>query len=918
MKMIKAISAIFSMGALQSAETCHPLTTNFFSEQGISYMKNSNNSAQPAVFKKTLSNGMTVLVRPMHAVPKVSIQIWYNVGSKDEKTGEKGIAHLIEHMIFKGTEKLSESDINDLTHKLSGVCNAFTSYDYTGYRFDMPTQNWQEMLPVIADCMVNCSFKNDHLNSEMKAVIQELKMGRDNYIRTLMQDMLAAIFPDHPYHYPVIGYKQDLWDVDSDDLHKFYKKHYVPNNATLVVVGDVTPEETFKFAEQYFGMLAPDENYHKEQFYWNNDITAKSVTLYRDIAQPACLFSWAIPGAKAQEEDVLQIINLILGSGKASRLYNKIVDEKQLATSLETFSWNLFDHGLLFVYFEPNTLESIDQIAAIINEEIENIVKNGVSAQEVQRALNLTQMQFYQLLENSQQQAYEIGESYLATGSENYIFNLFKQPIEYYQKSVQAICAAYLRPTTLNKGYLLPLPAAEQGEWHRLQQRSDAMDTQILSKRERTTPVEPAKYAKTVQPHAPLNFSYPKAKVSELSNGLTVLSHQDNTTPIINLVLSFKGKSFNDPLDKQGLCTFTMALLTEGTKKYSAAQFASELESKGISFQAYAGGLSMSFLKEHLKTGLEIMHEVLMNATFEKKEIEKIRTQMIAEIKNFWDEPSQFSGQLLREKIYAGHPYSKNSLGSLESIAAITRDDIVAFYKKYVNPYGATLAVTGDFDEQSLQTSLENALLDWKQSEIEDIKFPSLERTKKAEIHYPINRDQVVLCMAALSIDRKNADYDKLLLFDQIFGGGVLGSMASRLFQLREATGLFYTIKGSLIAQAGEQPGMVLIKTIVSLDRLAEAEKAILTTLNQVIDSITEEELEDAKSALINSMVNNFESGQNAAQAFLFLNRYKFPANYFDTRAATLNKITLAQVKEAAKKILISDELLTLKVGRSQ
>ncbi|MDR3551085.1 MAG: pitrilysin family protein, partial [Candidatus Babeliales bacterium] len=137
------------------------------------------------VKKKVLSNGLTVLVYETHNIPKVSLQLWYNVGSKDEKSGERGIAHLIEHMIFKGTEKLSESDINIVSHMLSGSINAFTSYDYTGYLFNFPTQNWHEALPIMADCMVNCSFKDEHLNSEMKAVIQELKMYRDDYNSTL-------------------------------------------------------------------------------------------------------------------------------------------------------------------------------------------------------------------------------------------------------------------------------------------------------------------------------------------------------------------------------------------------------------------------------------------------------------------------------------------------------------------------------------------------------------------------------------------------------------------------------------------------------------------------------------------------------------------------------------------------------------
>ena len=165
------------------------------------------------VTKYTLSNGMNVLVLPSHIIPKVSVQLWYYVGSKDEQSREKGLAHLLEHMIFKGTATLSESDINEITHKLSGTCNAFTSYDYTAYIFDFPTQNWQMSLRLLADCMRNCTFKQEHLNSELKAVIQELKMYKDNYTSSLLESMMASIFPDHPYHHPIIGYKQDLWSL---------------------------------------------------------------------------------------------------------------------------------------------------------------------------------------------------------------------------------------------------------------------------------------------------------------------------------------------------------------------------------------------------------------------------------------------------------------------------------------------------------------------------------------------------------------------------------------------------------------------------------------------------------------------------------------------------------------------------------
>src|SRR3989344_1869115 len=158
---------------------------------------------QGQIMKMILSNGLVVLVSPMTNIPKVAMELWYHVGSKDEKSSEKGLAHLIEHMIFKGTDKMSESDLDRIVCKLSGYANAFTSHDATGYVFHFPTQHWREGLTILSDCMKNAKFDEQMLNSELKAVIQELKMGRDHYVGSLIDEMLSAIFVDHPYHYPI-------------------------------------------------------------------------------------------------------------------------------------------------------------------------------------------------------------------------------------------------------------------------------------------------------------------------------------------------------------------------------------------------------------------------------------------------------------------------------------------------------------------------------------------------------------------------------------------------------------------------------------------------------------------------------------------------------------------------------------------
>jgi len=869
------------------------------------------------VQKKVLSNGMTVLVREVHNIPKVSMQIFYNVGSKDEKTGEKGIAHLIEHMVFKGTKNLSETDIIAVMHKLSGECNAFTSYDFTGYLFNMPTQHWQEVLPIMQECMTSCSFKDDLLNSEMKAVIQEMKMIKDQYVRYLALDvMLGLSFPDHPYHYPVIGYKQDLWNVHGENLKAFHRKHYLPNNATLVVVGDVNAQQVFDLAQKTFGDIPANPTYKKEKLYFNTDIVSKSATLYRDVKQPLVMFSFIVPGMKEKNEHILDAAELVLGKGKGSRLYRKLVDELKLATSLDADSIRLFDHSVFFIFVEPKDLQDIYEIKEEIVDEIASIVQEGITEQEIERAIKQSQMVYYSKLESVQSQAYDIGKFFLATGDENYPFTYLQDFSGNLSDEIKSFFAQYLRPAVMFKGFIVPLDEGEKKQWKQLQELSDKEDKQILATRVRETLLEKPEYANKVAVKDAVTFDFPKAKTFDLSNGVKVLYHDNKNTPKINLVLELRAKYYYDPEDMQGLYNFVANAMTEGTKKYTAAQLADEIENRGMSLSVSPGSISMSMIREDLPKGLEILEEVLSRPAFNKKEVEKVREQILVDIKNFWDDPSSISGQLIKENIYQGHPYSKNMLGKKETVKKIRRRDLSHFHKKYISPSGAKLAIVGDLSGYDLKKVLEETFAKWKGPEVTEMEFPTVDTTKIGELNHYLNRDQVVVSFANLSIDRKHKDYDKFLLFDQIFGGGVLGAMHSRLFHLREQTGLFYTISGSSVVNAGKQPGLALVRTIVSLDRMQEAEKVIRETIDKTADSLTEQELGLAKCAIANAIKNNFETNKKIAYAFLFLEKYNFPSDYFDNRAQQLAQVALADIKDAVKTVMNASTMVTLRVGR--
>jgi len=868
------------------------------------------------VLKKKLNNGLTVLVRPTHQVPKVSTQIWYNVGSKDEHSGEKGIAHLIEHMIFKGTNDLSESDINVITNKLSGYCNAFTSYDYTGYLFDFPSHHWQEALPIMADCMKNCKFDQEHLNSELKAVIQELKMYKDDYVSNLLEDMICAMFPGHPYQHPIIGYKHDLWNLSRDSLVNFYKKHYVPNNATLVVVGDVEPEEVFNLAEKYFGSIEPNINYKKEEYNVVKDFVARSVVLYRDVVQPMVVMGYQVPGIKEDLDYAIDILSWILAQGRSSRLYKKIVDEMELASDIGAFSYDLFDQGIFFINFSPINPQDIDKIIEIVKNEIEDLIKNGPKEQELQRAIKKVETSYFSLLENNQKQAYVIGKTYVATGNENYLFDYLDFKNSDLKEKINDILKRYFSSSLVNIGKVLPLQEKDKSIWTDIQKISDQEDAKVLSGKIRTSLVESPNRANSIEVKQQNIFDFPKYKSLILKNGLEVLYFDNKNLPKIDILLDLKAKHYFDPSGLNGLGNFAMDMLLEGTKNYTEIELAEKIENLGMDLDVAPGYISMRMLSDDFSLGMDLLKEVLTEPVFDKKNINKVKNQIITDIKEYWDEPSSFVGQVARENIYKDHQYSKNSLGTVDTVGKVARQDLLDYYNKFISPSGAYLSIVGDLSGIDLESVLNQTIGKWQGPDISDLTFNNINNISSNEVNYFINRDQIVLAYAGLSVPRTHPDYDKLLLFDQIFSGGVLGSMSSRLFQLREQSGLFYTIGGSLISKADKQPGMSFIKTIVSIDRLKEAEELIENCINNAYKTLDAQELIQAKNALSNSLIDNFSTNRQIASSFLFLKKYNLSNDYFDKRSLDLNKIPASDVLKSVENNLNTKNMIKFKIGR--
>jgi len=597
-------------------------------------------------------------------------------------------------------------------------------------------------------------------------------------------------------------------------------------------------------------------------------------------------------------------------------LYKLLVDELQLTVNISAFIYDMYDRAIFFVEFNPKQQDDIQTIVDIIQKEIDDIAQHGPTLQEVERAQRFAQIEHQQMLEDTQRQAYAIGESFTATRDALYPFHYGEMSSQVLQEKIQNLASNYCAQVLRHQGEILAIPHADISRLNKLQELSDAQDAQILSAKQREDEVEQGSYVNSIELNPKARVHYAQPQCAMLSNGLELIWLDSDIVDTVECQFDLVAKNYYDPQDLPGLGYVVSKMLLEGTQNYPEQKFSDEIESYGMSFSVSPGAIATTMLKQDVEKGLLLFAEMLTQASFTQQSLDKVKLRIQTELKKFWDTPNSFSMQLARNAVYKDHPYQMMLLGSQESLDKITLQDCIDYYKNMISPRGGRLSIVGNLKNVDVYQVAEKTVGQWQGLTIADLSYPKLETLQSQDVLSYINRDQIVLIFAGLSIERTHEDYDKILLFDQILTGGVLGSMSSRLFELREQSGLFYTIGGSLVYGASKQPGMILIKTIVSGDRIFEAEKAIAQVLDEAINHLPEEELQEAKNALINSFDSLYESNEQKASTFLFLKKYDLPFDYFEKRVETLQKTTVAQVQQAVKKILSSDKLVKIKVGR--
>jgi len=873
--------------------------------------------ATDKIKKVILDNGLTVLVFQQRNAPKVLVQIGYDVGSAIESAGERGLAHLLEHMIFKGTQLLSEGDIDSIARKYGADFNAFTSNDMTSYFFETDSQNWEHFLPVLADCMQNARFSDQHLASEVKAVIQELRMYRDSHFHMMLEQAFTTLFPaNHPYHFPIIGYKEDLADLSGARLKAFYDKYYHPSRAVLCIVGDVDIEDAIAKAKASFDSIVCKASDHTPAFIpLHNNLMATTTTMYKEMHDEQLGLYWRIPGLTAGNFLVASALEYVLGGGLDSQLYRLLVDEKQIASSVRVSAEQMTDAGLFLISIEPKKGKT-DQCKAVVSEHMESIIAHGFNDVDLYKMVKNRQRQHMLALHNLHDFVYQWLTSYFVTRDELAFFEEANEYAKITPVELQSFAAQWLSPRDMHAILLYPLPESAREVWAQEQVKEEEYYAYLLERHKRTEPLADASYVHTLPAAKPLMFTFPQPTriTRQIGHDLTVITHTDRSLPLVSVALVFKDAAYiARGLEGVGVDVM-MSLLLEGSKGLSKQQVVEFFDLNGAQYSYNGRGMSLLVGTSSFASVFSHGFTVLRHPAFTQQAFEKIRDIYIHSYQQKKDSAKQMAMRTLKQLLYSKHPYGWSFDDAISYLQNLTLAEVIRLHEHYIRPSQVVLSVAGDIDPAFIEQLALQATSDWPAGHHVAPVYPALQPPISLHAVVPMMRDQVVLAFgrsSAVSL------YEPAHIILDLLSHICFNSLGSRLYELREKTGLFYTASGAWGADIHQEHGYDYVSAIVSPENLSFAQKAILNMLSTLTkEPFGADELSAARQMYSKEMIDAAADVRSLASLFANIEILGIGYDYYDKALRYVYELKLDELNDYARGYISSEHFVSVVAGR--
>ena len=770
-------------------------------------------TTQP-VHKTILDNGLTILIREDHSAPVVSAQAWCRAGSITEgKYMGAGISHVLEHMLFKGTTTRGVGEIPHAVERAGGDMNAYTSFEQTVYHIDLPAENWQTAVDLLADCMMNATIPADELLKEKQVILREMAMGVDDPGRRADRLQWNTAFLAHPYRHPVIGYPDIYNRITREEVFDYYKKMYVPNNLIFIVVGDVQAaavEARLRELTKDFKMNAiepatipvePPQVSRRER----HEAAPVQLT-HLDLA-------WHVPAATDPDVPALDVLAIVAGQGRSSRLYREVQQNHGLVHSIGAGNYTPGCPGIFGVGATTDPDQRDAAVAAIL-AECHKLQTQPVTADECQKAIKLSLSDHYEKLKTMAGQAADIGANELLVGDPNYSEKYLAAIRQVTPADVQRVAQKYLTEENLTITSLDPTDT----------------NTKPAAAAPVQTGIEIQKF--------------------DLPNGLRLLVREDHKLPFVDFGVFCKGGVLTETATNNGITKLMSRMLIKGTPTRSAEQIADSVELVGGAINAFSGnnsfGVTAHALRDDLDLVLDILADVVTNPTFPADKLTRERDVQLAEIKSEQDQVLRSCQQVLRETIYARHPYRLNTLGTPASVAKLTRADLADYQHRYIVPDNMVVTVFGDVSAAEIRQKITARFGALQPGKPTFATGGPETLTQSARHQLEKQKEQAVLLIGFSTTDIFNPDRYALDLLTEAYSG-----LGSRLFvRLRDELSLCYYCGAFQLA--GIEPGFFAFYVGTTAPKIELCEKEIFAELAKLKTAgLTADELDRAKASVI-------------------------------------------------------------------
>jgi len=866
----------------------------------------------------TLDNGLRVVVHTDRKVPVVAVQAWYNVGAKDEPEGQTGFAHLFEHIgLFNPTENLSGGLMEPLRAIGATDWNGTTWFDRTNFFQTVPTSALDQALYMESDRMGHLlgALNQERLDNQRGVVQNEKRQGDNQPFGLVYYAQLEALFPPgHPYRHSTIGSMADLDAASLEDLRQWHRDNYGPNNAVLVLAGDVDAATARRKVEQYFGHIPRGAANEPAQA----DIPtlqARIDKLMHDRVPNTRLYrSWVVPGLLADEAADLQVAASVLGGLASSRLDNALVRGDETATSVSTGYQPFHRIGMFTVTVDVKPGQDADAVSARLDQLIADYVASGPTEDEIARTVASSLSNRIQALE-------PVGgfggkAVVLAEGE------LYADDPGFYRKQLAdlgAVTPGSVK-TVMERWLTRPVLATrvDPGEREAYVEAADARPAPAAAEPLAFTPREPMP---GVGPMKALDF--PDVERARLSNGMEVIYARSTTVPTTRIAVDFNAGVAADPADAPGTQRMMLDLLTEGTTSKTAVQIAEEEERLGDNIAAFASvdrtTVGLTAVTANLEPSLDLLADVIRNPAFRAADIERRRNQQLASIAQEKSSPNGIGARALPVVLYGSdHPYGRawSGLGATEAVQALAREDLVGFHQRWIRPDNAQLFIVSDRPLAELTPLLEARLGAWTPP-------PAPRGTKAFDAPIPAPQPRVVL------IDRPQSPQSLILgglvlpvtgqddlvtvtAANEVIGAGFL----SRINQdIRETRGWSYGLNGRINPLEHQTP--YIVTAPVQSDRTGESIAVLIDQYRGFLSDrgVTAAERERTVNGNVRQLPGSFESSANVLNALRTNVLYGRPDNYWETLLPRYEAMTADQMDAEARRVLDHAAMVWVVVG---